>query len=314
MICSFQGIRQVKTKDKIWSCDKCYCFFHLLCIQRWANDSMCQKRIFFENQPAGHYSNSGVFIPKKEISINWDCPQCRKNYDASEIPRHYTCFCERERDPMPQPFLVPHSCGEVCNKPLEPKCGHRCLLLCHPGPHPSCPQIIHKSCTCQKSSVKTIRCSQQTWTCDKKCLKTLPCNAHKCEKVCHDECPPCEKSSVRKCSCGSQSKEVKCKQGTWSCQKTCKKLLSCEKHSCEKKCHGGDCGNCPFGLERKCFCGKQTFLALSCEESLMESCGDTCLKPLSCGNSDHRCQQRCHKGECGPCTVRKLKTFSLTQF
>lgn len=264
---------------------------------------MCQKRIFFDNQPSGYYNNTGVFIPKKEIAINWDCPQCRRNYQPDEIPRHYECFCKRERDPLPQPFLIPHSCGEVCNQPLEPRCGHRCLLLCHPGPHPQCAQIIHTKCKCKKSQLKTIRCSQQSWSCDKKCLKTLSCKVHNCEEICHDECPPCKKTSSKRCACGSQTKEVKCDQLTWSCNKICKKPFPCNAHVCEKKCHAGDCGNCPFGLTRTCFCEKQMFIAESCLESLVESCGDTCLKPLSCGNANHRCFMRCHKGDCGACTV-----------
>lgn len=131
LINGFSGIRQVKTKDKIWSCTSCYCCFHLLCIQKWANDSMNQKRIYYDNQPSGYYSQAGVFIPKKEVVISWDCPQCRRNYDAVDIPRHYKCYCGREDDPLPQPFLIPHSCGEICNKSLG--CGHRCVLLCHPG-------------------------------------------------------------------------------------------------------------------------------------------------------------------------------------
>lgn len=271
---------------------------------------MCQKRIFFDNQPSGYYSNAGVFIPKKEVTINWDCPQCRRKYQPDEIPRHYECFCKREREPLPQPFLIPHSCGEVCNQPLEPLCGHRCLLLCHPGNHPVCAQIIHTSCKCKKSQIKTIRCSQQSWTCDKKCSKTLSCKVHKCDEVCHETCPPCKKTSAKKCACGNQTKEVKCDQLTWSCNKICKKPFACNAHVCEKKCHEGDCGNCPFGLTRTCFCEKQTFIAESCEEGMMESCGDTCLKPLSCGNANHRCLLRCHKGECGACTVKRTSFFS----
>jgi len=27
-------------------------------------------------------------------------------------------------------------------------CGHKCLLLCHPGPCPPCPRIVDASCYC----------------------------------------------------------------------------------------------------------------------------------------------------------------------
>lgn len=278
---------------------------HLLCIQKWANDSMCQKRIFFDNQPAGHYTNQGVFVPKKQISINWDCPQCRNTFEADEIPRHYECFCGREREPLPQPFLVPHSCGEMCNQLLVPNCGHRCLLLCHPGPHPPCAQIIHTSCKCGKAPIKTIRCSTQTWTCDQKCGKSLPCNSHKCDETCHDKCPPCKKTSKRSCHCGAESKEIKCIQESWSCKKVCKKTFPCSVHSCERTCHPGECGNCPASLTRTCYCGKKKYESESCENFVVESCGDTCLKTLDCGNDSHKCLQRCHPLDrgCGACSV-----------
>lgn len=294
----------MKSKDRIWNCTKCYRSFHLLCIQKWANEKMQQKRIFVDNQPPGYYNNAGVFIPKKEVDICWDCPQCRLSYKAEDVPRHYDCYCGKTQDPLPQSFLIPHSCGEICDKLLHPYCGHRCRLLCHPGFHPTCAQVISKSCECGRSPIKSIRCSSQAWSCGRICQKTLPCSIHQCEESCHEKCPPCKKSSIRKCSCGKQSKPIKCIQESWSCGKTCKKPYPCNKHSCERVCHEGECGDCRFGLEHKCFCGKQVFIADSCEEFSVESCGDTCLKPLQCGNANHRCISRCHAGNCGLCTVR----------
>lgn len=290
----------------------CFCTFHLICIQKWANENLVRKQIFYDNQPAGYYTNSGVFVSKKEVKLSWDCPQCRKSYEPNEIPRHYECFCKKEREPVSQPFLIPHSCGDVCNHPLEPLCGHRCLILCHPGPHPQCAQVIHTSCECKKSEVKAIRCSQRSWSCDKKCTKLLSCGVHKCEGICHAKCPPCTKTRVKKCSCGNQSKDIECIKPSWNCQKVCKKLFPCKLHQCERTCHEGDCGNCLYGLERTCFCGKQAFTAESCEESLIESCGDTCLKPLSCGSPNHYCLQRCHKEECSPCDVRLFIKYLIT--
>lgn len=171
------------------------------------------------------------------------------------------------------------------------------------GPCPSCAQVIHKSCKCQKSPIKAIRCSQQEFTCGKKCLKTLPCQVHKCDDVCHDICPPCRKTIMKKCSCAANEKEVICSQAAWSCQKTCNKKFACNIHSCKRKCHAENCGNCPYGLKRSCFCGKQSFFSDTCEEFTAESCGDTCLKPLPCGDSNHRCLMRCHKADCGTCVV-----------
>lgn len=78
------------------------------------------------------------------------------------------CFCKKELNPPNHLWLVPHSCGEVCGKPLKSACSHRCMLLCHPGPCPPCSQIISTSCECSKSNLKTIRCSQNSWKCGNK--------------------------------------------------------------------------------------------------------------------------------------------------
>lgn len=288
-------IRTVKANAKIWNCQTCYLSFHLLCIQKWSNDSMNLKRLWHDNQPSGYYDNQGNYIRKRELKLFWDCPNCRNEYADHEIPRHYECYCLKERDPPVQEWLVPHSCGNVCEKPLPGLCTHKCTLLCHPGKCPACARTINTSCKCGKSEQKTIRCSQNFWTCSKKCSKKLACGVHKCEALCHDECPPCKEKSVKKCFCGHKSKEIKCEQGSWSCDKVCKKPLVCGNHICERKCHGDDCGKCPYGVERSCFCGKQTFQVTRCDESSLDSCGDTCLKQLPCG---HQCLSRCHKSEC----------------
>lgn len=293
-------IRTVKASDKIWNCGTCYLPFHLLCIQKWANDSMNLKRLWHDNQPSGYYDNQGNYIQKKALKLFWDCPACRHEYQDDEIPRYYFCYCGKEIDPACQDWLIPHSCGMMCQKPLETFCGHKCTILCHPGKCPACPQTIQTSCKCGRSAIKTIRCSQKSWNCSQKCLKKLSCGVHKCDGICHgpDECPPCKEKSTKKCFCGNKSKEIKCELNSWSCGKVCGKLLSCGIHSCDRKCHGDECGDCPFGIERSCFCGKQKFTVSKCDESLLDSCGDTCLKKLPCG---HLCLSRCHKGDCSAC-------------
>lgn len=89
----------------------------------------------------------------------------------SQIPQHYTCFCKKELNPANHLWLVPHSCGELCGKPLKSQhglCSHRCMILCHPGPCPPCSQTIATSCECKKSNLRTIRCVQQSWKCGNK--------------------------------------------------------------------------------------------------------------------------------------------------
>jgi NF-X1-type zinc finger protein NFXL1 len=49
---------------------------------------------------------------------------------------------------------------------------------------------------------------------------------------------------------------------------------------------------------RTCPCGKEVYPDLSCTEA-PTPCGATCGKLLPCGL--HRCQERCHTGECSKC-------------
>ncbi len=49
-------------------------------------------------------------------------------------------------DPVFNPWYLPHSCGERCDKALVPQCGHSCVLLCHPGKQ-SMHSCVH-SCIC----------------------------------------------------------------------------------------------------------------------------------------------------------------------
>jgi NF-X1-type zinc finger protein NFXL1 len=135
--CCLICLRNFKSKDKIFSCKKCYCILHLLCIQKWANDSINLKKMWHDQQPAGYYDNQGNFIKKKKLELCFDCPACRHKYEDFEIPRHYECFCGKERDPVVQDWLIAHSCGNLCLKPLENECGHKCMLLCHPGKNSS---------------------------------------------------------------------------------------------------------------------------------------------------------------------------------
>lgn len=288
-------IGSVKRADEIWSCLKCYSFFHLQCAQRWANDSMFQKQVS-NDQEQGYYNNEGEYVPKKTKLLLWDCPKCRSNYTPDQIPRHYNCFCGKEINPPYHPWLIPHSCNGTCSKPLIPDCGHKCILLCHPGPCPPCPQMVTKSCKCGLSAAKTVRCSYKIWTCLKKCNLKLPCMVHKCNKICHEKnaCPPCNERSVQKCCCGTKSKEISCSQAKWHCDKVCNKPFACGLHKCSRICHSDECGDCPLGLPRTCPCGKQQSIAPCSEQT--ESCGGTCQKMLECDM--HRCTQRCHKGKC----------------
>ncbi|XP_067613694.1 NF-X1-type zinc finger protein NFXL1 [Eurosta solidaginis] len=295
-------IGSIRRAEAIWACKYCYCFFHLNCIQRWSKDSIAQLKAKLQPNVQGYYNNLGEFVPPKHNrTLQWSCPQCRKNYTPEERPTEYKCFCGKETNPQTTPFLLPHSCGELCGKLLQPTCGHTCMLLCHPGPCPPCSQYANTSCMCGKSTKKSVRCIDKEWKCNRKCNEILPCGEHKCKELCHkpNQCPPCTSTSMQSCECGNEVKKRNCSELKWHCNKVCGSKYSCGSHTCKRICHSGPCGYCPLSLPRSCPCGK-TQKVLPCTEAI-EPCGDTCQKLLTCGL--HTCTQRCHRGECNLCII-----------
>ncbi|XP_061400668.1 NF-X1-type zinc finger protein NFXL1 [Musca vetustissima] len=295
-------IGSIKRTDAVWSCRHCYCLFHLNCIKRWANDSMAQIKAKAQNDQQGYYNHLGEYVPpKKQKALHWCCPQCRKEFMPEEKPSTYECFCGKEVNPPSQPWLVPHSCGEICGKALQPNCGHKCTLLCHPGPCPPCAQYANTSCKCGKSVPKSVRCIDKEWECQTKCNRRLKCGEHNCDRVCHKpgQCPPCNKTSEQRCECGRESARRPCYDLEWRCKNVCNRNYSCGLHVCKKICHSGNCGQCPLSLPRSCPCGKTKKIG-PCTETI-DTCGDTCQKLLPC--QLHSCTQRCHKGNCNLCLI-----------
>lgn len=194
---------------QIWSCIKCFSFFHLECIKRWAKDSIVhQKRIQEDQNPNA----------VKEY-YNWCCPKCREEYSPEKIPTQYLCFCLKTVDPKYDLYLPPHSCGETCGKNLIPECGHKCVIPCHPGPCPPCPKTINSNCFCGTQK-RLQRCSNKFWGCGGKCNKLLTCGRHPCNKKCHSEaCLPCPQQSLQKCDCKSETKLRECASPNWKCNK-----------------------------------------------------------------------------------------------
>ena len=94
--------------------------------------SLLQKALFFLKSASGAVAE-----------LTWACPKCR--HESKDHPRKYVCYCGKVQDPPFDPWILPHSCGEVCKRKLSPKCGHQCLILCHPGPCPPCPKVSRNS-------------------------------------------------------------------------------------------------------------------------------------------------------------------------
>ncbi|XP_020629848.1 NF-X1-type zinc finger protein NFXL1-like [Orbicella faveolata] len=284
-------IASIKHVDAVWNCSQCFSTLHLQCIQKWARDGAAYNLLSSDNI--------------SQADLPWYCPKCRFEFKQSDCPTRYYCFCEKQENPLFDPWLTPHSCGQSCSKPLKPECGHDCLLLCHPGPCPPCPKTVRVSCHCGSHPPVVRRCSAKSWSCGKPCGKLLSCDHHNCESPCHPGgCLPCPKESIQSCLCGKVTSKRPCASPEWQCEQVCDKVLSCGHHRCERLCHADNCGDCPRTGERKCPCG-QTTLSLPCTEDV-PTCGGTCDKPLACGR--HKCTQQCHTGSCGVCRQVVTKT------
>nr|XP_009663477.1 PREDICTED: transcriptional repressor NF-X1 [Struthio camelus australis] len=291
----------VRIVAPVWSCQNCYHVFHLNCIKKWARSPASQAED----------GNSG-----------WRCPACQNA--SMQVPTTYTCFCGKVHNPEWNRNEIPHSCGELCGKRRQClDCPHLCNILCHPGPCPSCPAFVTKTCECGRTS-HSVRCGQSTAIrCSNVCGNTLNCGKHSCTQVCHaGKCSPCQLTVQQVCYCGSNFKDVLCGTkeefsdgfGNFSCQKICGKKLNCGRHNCTQVCHPQPCQLCPRlpQVVYRCPCGQtplSKLLELGCIERKLctdpiPSCGKTCGKPLSCGSYEfiHTCESLCHEGDCRPCS------------
>jgi len=278
----------IKPSEAIWHCSSsCFAVFHLLCMQDWARNQLDAAALRASNANEGR-------MPARE-TLEYGCPKCRATYPAADPPRRYSCFCGKVSDPVWDPWLAPHTCGELCEHPLPGSCSHTCRLLCHPGPCPPCPLVVDARCFCGKRCAKR-RCGQQRFSCQGVCGRRLECG-HACESVCHEgECPACDKVGVFRCQCGAEERRAACSERLFRCARVCGKRLGCGRHACAQICHGGACSGCPLEGRRSCPCGKAEYGDQRCDEEV-PTCGGTCSKPLACGR--HSCQERCHYGPCG---------------
>ncbi|CAG5121642.1 unnamed protein product [Candidula unifasciata] len=285
----------IRPESAVWSCQNCYHVFHLSCIQKWAQSSLCKE------------------------TKSWRCPGCQNV--SVNIPSQYRCFCGRRRDPNYKRGEIAHSCGETCRKKRKGGCKHTCTILCHPGPCPPCFAMVWLTCDCGKIR-KNVRCSAAvSFKCDQICDKKLNCLDHNCQEVCHaGPCSPCLVYKMQECFCKKMTRKAMCGseefvQTSFSCEKPCGKELACGNHVCEELCHPGDCASCPLmpGNLKTCSCGKTTLTELDVPErhsclDPVPTCKQMCNKAMSCGSptNPHLCDKTCHAGECGPCSKETI--------
>ncbi|GAX77723.1 hypothetical protein CEUSTIGMA_g5166.t1 [Chlamydomonas eustigma] len=283
---------QIKPTEAVWDCQQgCYAVMHINCIQDWARSQIDAVAA----RLASNTNNESVCNGQKSsFGSEWGCPKCRQTYKSDEIPSTYYCFCKKEANPVWDPWIAPHSCGELCSKSLQSGCGHSCLLLCHPGPCPPCPLVVNSACYCGRM-IRKRRCGNNAFSCGSVCGRRLECG-HPCLLTCHEgDCPPCKKIGYFKCACSAEERQLSCGERLFQCGRVCGHALSCGHHKCDKICHAGPCGSCVLEGSRACPCGKTQFPDLTCADKV-PTCSETCGRLLTCGV--HKCEEKCHNGAC----------------
>ena len=308
--------QELKRRSRVWSCRTCWTVFHLGCIKEWSSKE--------GSAAARTQAEDGEPAPRQ-----WRCPGC--NLPKDVMPKHFSCWCEKEIEPKPLPGLPPFSCGQTCarSRVLPKKCPHPCPDICHAGPCPPCSQMgPTQFCFCGGKSI-TRRCLdtdyEKGWSCGEVCGELMPCGLHRCSRPCHEgSCGACEVRVPARCYCGQVSKDILCSDrgneakstqshiaadgsvaveqwiGLFECPNICGRQFDCGKHSCEKPCHSQDSkpAHCPRSPDVvvDCPCGKTPLRDISNQtrqtcEDPIPNCSKPCDKPLDCG---HPCQQPCH--------------------
>ena len=269
------------------------------------NDEDLEEAADNEGQEQANRKQGKVFA----AFCAWTCPNCNFSYAENSLPK-YKCFCGRFDEPDYSPMILPHSCGEYCDRKKHDGCTHsRCDLTCHPGSCPPCMIHVPVSCFCGKEEQR-VPCqiaSRSKFACANKCGKLLNCLTHECDKPCHEgQCEPCPIMQPLKCFCGKKEFEAPCGSKRMTCDQICGATLDCGKHQCERKCHEGPCGPCPRDPERMkfCPCGHNSIESLigrkrkACTDPI-PNCNHTCDRFLPCGF--HQCKKKCHSGPCETC-------------
>ncbi|KAI9316413.1 hypothetical protein BX666DRAFT_1859237 [Dichotomocladium elegans] len=291
----------VRPAHQTWTCDCCWAVFHLSCVKKWATKSLQETET---NKPI----------------TNWRCPGCQ--HTRTVIPKDYMCFCGKQRNPEPNRYITPHSCGQLCKK--SKNCPHACVLQCHPGPCPPCTAMAPPvTCYCGRHT-RQVRCTEMDYSsrgyeCEEQCAELLGCEKHVCQENCHKGvCPPCPIEEIQSCYCGKDERIVRCSTGTgvqsgdhvgfYQCENICERMFACGQHRCQKRCHQQDTedSTCPFdpSVVKTCPCGAKPIQDLLdgsertvCSDPI-PTCQSSCGKELPCG---HVCKEKCHLGSCPPC-------------
>ncbi|KAF2720321.1 hypothetical protein K431DRAFT_285977 [Polychaeton citri CBS 116435] len=139
--------------------------------------------------------------------------------------------------------------------------------------------------------------------CTRQCSRLLTCGSHICTELCHKgPCGACREAIFDEisCHCGRTVLQPPLACGTQPppCRYPCTRPKACGHPQVAHNCHQDNesCPKCPFLVQKRCMCGKQTIKNQPCW--LQDArCGQICGRKLRCGS--HHCRKTCHRpGEC----------------
>ncbi|KAI1083034.1 hypothetical protein F5B20DRAFT_443826 [Whalleya microplaca] len=231
----------------------------------------------------------------RETCHSGACTPCMQKIEVS-------CRCGRTKTSTicHQGNIIAPECMKICRAQLN--CGrHEHGEHCCPGEKRAMERVS------AKRKNKNVNIANEEFEaehiCIRVCGRELKCGRHRCQQMCHrGPCPSCPEAIFEEisCNCGRTVFQPPQPCGTQppECRFDCTRPRPCGHPQVSHNCHPDEkaCPKCPFLVEKRCICGKQTLKNQPCwfEEP---RCGLPCNKKLKCGS--HECQKQCHRpGEC----------------
>ncbi|GJY93404.1 NF-X1-type zinc finger protein NFXL2 [Tanacetum coccineum] len=295
-------LERIRPIDPTWQCStRCHdASFHLICLAVHGLDNRGDVFRSASRDPTCGGADDSI--------ATWNCPKCRIEFPKNVVPKKYLCFCGKVEDPVHDPWVLPHSCGEKdvsmwgnrdfivgenldvpCGTEKEqkpPKCSKRCQYTstsyadykCHyeAADLMNTAYLLSDIIKCHYGA-----CPQCVWLSVKKKKKQ---HHHQSESTPGSACPPCPELVWRPCvgeHIGADRMTVCSNKAKFSCDNYCGNLLPCGNHFCTKTCHA---------------------LKISGSGEQCEKCSLPCQRerePLC----QHPCPLKCHPEECPPCKV-----------
>ncbi|KXJ95910.1 hypothetical protein Micbo1qcDRAFT_192794 [Microdochium bolleyi] len=270
--------------------------------------------------PCGKTPLSDI-LEKPRSSCEEPIPNCKKT-----CGRLLSCGHECDRachegacPPCFQRMSVTCRCGRTTTNTLCHQgdvCAPECMRICRAQLNCGRHEHGERCCPSEKRAMERVTARRKNKNvapaneeveaehiCIRVCGRELKCGSHRCQQMCHrGPCPSCPEAVFDEisCHCGQTVLYPPQPCGTRppECRYDCTRSRPCGHPQVSHNCHNDDidCPQCPFLVEKRCICGKQTLKNQPCwfQEP---RCGKPCGKELKCGY--HKCRKLCHRdGEC----------------